>query len=65
MSARGKCQPCAIQIQNEALTQISEHRGPWFDYWRLRVAQGVGGALLDRAAAEVGLTDELSPTRPS
>jgi hypothetical protein len=54
MSARGKCQPCAIQIQNDALTQISEHRGPYFDYWRTRVAAGVGGVLPDRSQGEVG-----------
>jgi hypothetical protein len=54
MSARGKCRGCAQRLHDEALTQISEHRGPWFDYWRERVAAGVGGVIPDKPPGEVG-----------
>jgi hypothetical protein len=47
LSARGKCQSCGADHSIENATQLHEHRGPYFEHWRVRVAASVGGVLLD------------------
>jgi hypothetical protein len=47
MSARGKCQPCALQRQADNISQIHAHSGPFFRHWRRQMAASVGGVLLD------------------
>lgn len=51
LSRTGLCLECGREKQRQALTQISEHRGPWFTYWRQRMAASVGGVLLDDVQA--------------
>jgi hypothetical protein len=47
ISWRGKCRPCGLQRERDAIIQLAHHNGPMFDHWRARMAASVGGVLLD------------------
>lgn len=43
----GKCRPCGLASETEAIVQLAAHDGPVFDYWRVRIAASVGAAIVD------------------
>jgi len=47
ISWRGKCRPCGLTAETEAIVQLAHHNGPVFDRWRVRVAASVGAVILD------------------
>lgn len=47
LTARGNHIDCAKAAMRANNVQLSEHRGPYFDHWRRRMAASVGGVLLD------------------
>jgi hypothetical protein len=47
LSKRGKCQECATAMIYGNIEGLATHSGPFFAYWRLQVARGVGGHLDD------------------
>lgn len=51
ISARGKCPPCGRRNVREALTQITEGRGPYADKWAARLVQGMARHLEEEAEA--------------
>jgi hypothetical protein len=55
MSHTRLCADCGRRIKIEAVTQIHEHEGPWFDHWRQRMAASVGAVIPERLDAT---TDE-------
>lgn len=52
LSARGKCSRCGLERSADEQLQLAEHRGPYFEHWRERMAASVGGVLLDGARDE-------------
>jgi hypothetical protein len=47
ISWRGMCHGCGKQRQDDAITELAEHRGPTFAYWRTRIAASVGATIPD------------------
>jgi len=47
ISWRGKCGVCGPAVFNAANDDLHYHRGPTFALWRRRMAECVGGLLLD------------------
>lgn len=47
MSYRGLCPECGIRREREALTQLSEHRGPIFEHWRRQSVAAFGAVFPD------------------
>ena len=52
ISWRGKCAECATAIYHAANDDMHYHRGPYFHLWRQRMAECVGGVLLDERPPE-------------
>ena len=52
ISWRGKCRPCGLASETEAIVQLAAHDGPVFDYWRVRIAASVGATLIDEPRRE-------------
>lgn len=46
-TARGNHRECAENRSTAQITQMRQHKGPWFDLWRRQMAASVGGILLD------------------
>jgi hypothetical protein len=49
ISWAGLCGECGIENETQAITQLAEHRGPVFEYWRTRIAASVGATIPDTA----------------
>lgn len=47
ISWRGKCQPCALRLEEQAIVDMATHSGPTFQLWRVRLAASVGAVLTD------------------
>ena len=47
LSKRGKCQDCALALMEANAVGIAAHTGPFFNYWRERMAASVGAKILD------------------
>jgi hypothetical protein len=47
ISWRGKCHNCGKERLTTAITELAEHRGPTFAYWRTRIAASVGATIPD------------------
>ena len=41
------CGPCGIERETRNIVQLAEHNGPYFQYWRARIAASVGYGPLD------------------
>ena len=41
------CGPCGIDRETRNIVELAEHNGPYFQYWRARIAASVGAVLLD------------------
>jgi hypothetical protein len=56
-SVRGKCDTCGPAMVIVNATQLHEHRGPFFDHWRMRSLAALGGVPLDASRS----TTQTSP----
>lgn len=52
LSARGKCESCAIERITDNHIGLRTHSGPYFRRWRERIAASVGAALVDTSRDE-------------
>ncbi len=48
MSHTRLCPDCSKRLKIEVVTQLHEHRGPWFEHWRVRIAASVGATIPER-----------------
>ena len=47
LSARGKCQDCALGLAVMSIREMFDHDGYHFQRWRKSMAACVGGVLVD------------------
>jgi hypothetical protein len=47
ISWRGNCRPCGLAAEEQAITQLAEHRGPVFNYWRAKTVAGILASTSD------------------
>lgn len=52
ISWRGYCAIHGDAVQVANVAQLRAREGPYFDHWKRRIAQSVGGVLVDDPASE-------------